>query len=146
MTISYQLDYTQKWKNLLCTKPTPLFQMLIPDSLQHIQMPTLHEYDVHRTISTHLELQKRTLTMEQHTKIRAAFKECPLPLYLKLCIDEACRYIFLITFPTFQIALKVTFMYASRTVKHVMFTCMKFLQISRGGHPRGVGWHIVSLK
>ena len=35
---------------------------------------------------------QRTLTTAQKEKVLGAFQECPLPLYLKLSFDEACRW------------------------------------------------------
>ena len=34
----------------------------------------------------------RTLTVEQHRYVMAKFKECALPLYLKLCFQRAVRW------------------------------------------------------
>ncbi len=48
--------------------------------------------DVNGVLENWLHNSKRKLTNQQHENLETAHSSCPLPLFLKLCYDEALRW------------------------------------------------------
>jgi len=64
---------------------------MIRDENQYLEVPKLSTNDVEGIITTWLQVEQRKLQPNQFKKVTTAFNNSPLPLYLKLCFDEACR-------------------------------------------------------
>ncbi|KAK7479964.1 hypothetical protein BaRGS_00028791, partial [Batillaria attramentaria] len=56
------------------------------------EVPTLGDSDVSGILDQWLAASKRQLTPGQRSLVLSAFKQCPLPLFLKLSFDTACRW------------------------------------------------------
>ncbi|XP_019645210.1 PREDICTED: NACHT domain- and WD repeat-containing protein 1-like [Branchiostoma belcheri] len=67
-------------------------QATIKDSGLFLQIPALQEDAVTHILSGWLQAAHRKLTPEQTHLVVQAFHTCPLPLFLKLAFDEACRW------------------------------------------------------
>ena len=65
--------------------------MILQDDHHFVAVPQLTVGDVNGILSTWLEKSSRALRPAQRQAVVDAFSQCPLPLYLKLCFDEACR-------------------------------------------------------
>lgn len=57
-----------------------------------IAVPKLPDQDVSNIVDHWLAKRKRTLTPSQRQVLSKSFEKCPLPIYLKLSFDEACRW------------------------------------------------------
>ncbi len=70
-----------------------LLQTLIKDKRQFLEVPQLSVDDVEGIVTTWLQVAGRNLQLDQFKRVISAFSHSPLPLYLKLCFDEACRFV-----------------------------------------------------
>ena len=64
---------------------------------QFLEVARLDEKDVPGMLNSLLASVDRCLTIKQHDIITKAVINCPSPLYLKLCVDEAARYVLCIS-------------------------------------------------
>ena len=64
---------------------------------QFLEVARLDGKDVPGMLNSLLASVDRSLTIKQHDIITKAVINCPSPLYLKLCIDEAARYVLIIS-------------------------------------------------
>ncbi|XP_066274641.1 NACHT domain- and WD repeat-containing protein 1-like isoform X1 [Branchiostoma lanceolatum] len=67
-------------------------QATIKDAGLFLQIPALQEDAVTHILGGWLQAAHRKLTPEQTHLVVQAFHTCPLPLFLKLAFDEACRW------------------------------------------------------
>ncbi len=65
---------------------------MIEDQGNYLSVPQLSAADVKGIIQTWLNVEKRALTSRQMAVVENTFKHYPLPLFLKLCFDEAYRW------------------------------------------------------
>ncbi|XP_064598836.1 uncharacterized protein LOC135465527 [Liolophura sinensis] len=85
-------------KIVVSTLPEPIYecfprlQVTVKDTKQFLEVPTLPDKDVSSILDSWLTLENRRLTTDQKTAVLDAFKHCPIPLFLKLSFDEACRW------------------------------------------------------
>ena len=70
----------------MCTPQT----ILPEECLKEVPMIPLDEADL--ILESWLRAARRSLTPQQKRIVLDAFQKCPLPLYLKLAFDEACRW------------------------------------------------------
>ncbi|XP_077979004.1 NACHT and WD repeat domain-containing protein 2-like [Glandiceps talaboti] len=70
----------------------PMLQAKIRDVSLFVPVPQLQKGEVYDILQTWLKSAQRTLTTPQMNVLIGAFHQCPLPLYLKLSFDEACRW------------------------------------------------------
>lgn len=63
---------------------------LPPESL--FSIPKLPKSDARGIVDHWLKRKERCLTQKQMDIVLKAFEKCPLPLYLKMSLDEACRW------------------------------------------------------
>ena len=56
------------------------------------EVPTLEDKDVSGILDQWLAASKRRLTATQRQVVLDVFQECPLPIFLKLAFDAACRW------------------------------------------------------
>ena len=68
-----------------------LLQGILPGSCLK-EVPPIPLSDAGIILDSWLKGAKRSLTAEQKQTVLDAFQKCPLPLYLKLAFDEACRW------------------------------------------------------
>ena len=68
-----------------------LLQGLFPDS-SFREVPKIPVNEADLILESWLSSSQRTLIPAQKQVVLKAFQECPLPLYLKLSFDEACRW------------------------------------------------------
>ncbi|OWF56817.1 NACHT and WD repeat domain-containing protein 1 [Mizuhopecten yessoensis] len=57
-----------------------------------VPVPVLDKEDVNSIIDSWLHANKRTLTTGQRDTLTDAFDTCPIPLFLKLSFDQACKW------------------------------------------------------
>ncbi|XP_077984832.1 NACHT domain- and WD repeat-containing protein 1-like [Glandiceps talaboti] len=69
----------------------PILQSML-DQENFLEIPKLEESDSETILQNWLELQNRRLTNNQMDAIVQACHHCPLPLFLKISFDEACRW------------------------------------------------------
>ncbi len=69
-----------------------LFQLLLKDQSLFMEVPGLSSKDIGGIIQTWLTLNHRCLQSHQLDVVTSTFNHCPLPLFLKLSFDEACRW------------------------------------------------------
>ena len=69
-----------------------MFQALYPEDSSYLDVPSLDMTDVESILQSWLGTAGRQLTRPQYMGIVSAFKMCPLPLLLKLSVDEAVRW------------------------------------------------------
>ncbi|XP_070558651.1 NACHT domain- and WD repeat-containing protein 1-like isoform X2 [Ptychodera flava] len=70
----------------------PMLQGMIKEESLFVPVPQLAQDDAHDILQEWFKSAKRTLTTQQMDILTRGFEKCPLPLYLKLCFDEACRW------------------------------------------------------
>ena len=68
------------------------FQRLLKDEKNFIAVPPLPTADTQQILQNLLRLQKRAVTPSQFDLILETVSKNPLPLFLKLCFDEACHW------------------------------------------------------
>lgn len=68
------------------------FQSRIKDSSQFLEVPILADRDVGIILDSWLSLRGRSLSARQKQMVVKVFRECSLPLFLKLSFEEACRW------------------------------------------------------
>lgn len=71
---------------------TSFWQNLIKNEDQFLEIPKLPEQEVLSIMTQWLASRQRRLTAGQMTIVQLAFEHCPIPLFLKLCFDEAIRW------------------------------------------------------
>ena len=69
-----------------------IFQALYTSNQHFLDVPKLPDSDVSGILDKWLEIGGRKLTDVQRQKVMDAFQKCPLPLFLKLSFDQACRW------------------------------------------------------
>jgi hypothetical protein len=74
------------------TSSVLLFQSLFPDNSCFLGVTNLTKDDVLGILSKWLSTEHRSLTDDQHTIFLQATTQCPVPLYVQLCFDEARRW------------------------------------------------------
>ncbi|XP_071093648.1 NACHT domain- and WD repeat-containing protein 1-like [Haliotis cracherodii] len=83
-------------KMILSTLPEPQYetfprlQEMYSESF--LEVPQLADKDVEGILTKWLNVSHRDLTEQQRQVVLGAFQKCPLPLFLKLSFDEACRW------------------------------------------------------
>ncbi|XP_069110617.1 NACHT and WD repeat domain-containing protein 2-like isoform X2 [Argopecten irradians] len=70
----------------------PKLQQKLKDPSLFVPVPVLEKKDVNNILDSWLKSNKRTLTAEQRSIVTEAFDKCPIPLFLKLSFDEACKW------------------------------------------------------
>ncbi|XP_041349252.1 NACHT domain- and WD repeat-containing protein 1-like [Gigantopelta aegis] len=70
----------------------PRLKALYPSEENFLDVPKLPDNDVSGILDKWLETNGRKLTDFQRRKVMTAFQKCPLPLFLKLSFDQACRW------------------------------------------------------
>ncbi|XP_067662735.1 NACHT and WD repeat domain-containing protein 2-like [Haliotis asinina] len=85
-------------KMILSTLPEPQYESFprLQEMYSHrnnfLEVPKLADRDVKGILSKWLTASHRALTEQQRQTVLEAFQKCPLPLFLKLSFDEACRW------------------------------------------------------
>ena len=57
-----------------------------------LEVPVIPDQDALATVNSWLESNGRSLTAAQLQVVMTAYSSCQLPLFLKLCFDEACKW------------------------------------------------------
>ncbi|XP_060067084.1 NACHT and WD repeat domain-containing protein 2-like [Ylistrum balloti] len=70
----------------------PKLQQKLKTSSQFVPVPVLEKKDVNNILDSWLKSNKRTLTSDQRKVLTTSFDQCPIPLFLKLSFDEACKW------------------------------------------------------
>ncbi|XP_021375216.1 NACHT and WD repeat domain-containing protein 2-like isoform X2 [Mizuhopecten yessoensis] len=70
----------------------PKLQQKLKNPSQFVPVPVLEKKDVNNILDSWLKSNKRTLTSEQRNTVTKSFDQCPIPLFLKLSFDEACKW------------------------------------------------------
>ncbi|XP_041349253.1 NACHT domain- and WD repeat-containing protein 1-like [Gigantopelta aegis] len=70
----------------------PRLKALYTSEEHFLDVPKLPDNDVSGILDKWLETNGRKLTDFQRRKVMTAFQKCPLPLFLKLSFDQACRW------------------------------------------------------
>ncbi|XP_070554535.1 NACHT domain- and WD repeat-containing protein 1-like [Ptychodera flava] len=91
------LDLPDHVKLVASTLPDKQYECypILKTILSHhnfIDVPALEESDASNILHKWLDLQNRRLTTAQMQSIVTACQNCPLPLFLKISFDEACRW------------------------------------------------------
>ncbi|XP_071093650.1 NACHT and WD repeat domain-containing protein 2-like [Haliotis cracherodii] len=85
-------------KIILSTLPEPQYesfprlQEMYSERNNFLKVPKLADKDVEGILTKWLNVSHRDLTEQQRQVVLGAFQKCPLPLFLKLSFDEACRW------------------------------------------------------
>ncbi|XP_046559418.1 NACHT and WD repeat domain-containing protein 2-like [Haliotis rubra] len=85
-------------KMILSTLPEPQYesfprlQEMYSERDNFLKVPKLADKDVEGILTKWLDVGRRDLTEQQRQTVLGAFQKCPLPLFLKLSFDEACRW------------------------------------------------------
>ncbi|XP_067662722.1 NACHT and WD repeat domain-containing protein 2-like [Haliotis asinina] len=85
-------------KMILSTLPEPQYesfprlQEMYSQRENFLKVPKLADKDVEGILTKWLDVGRRNLTDQQRLTVLRAFQKCPLPLFLKLSFDEACRW------------------------------------------------------
>ncbi|XP_046337848.2 NACHT domain- and WD repeat-containing protein 1-like isoform X2 [Haliotis rufescens] len=85
-------------KMILSTLPEPQYetfprlQEMYSERNNFLKVPKLADNDVDGILNKWLNQCNRVLTEQQRQTVLGAFQKCPLPLFLKLSFDEACRW------------------------------------------------------
>ena len=66
--------------------------VLFKDPACFVPVPDLPSEDVSDILAKWLKMENRTLQAYQLQVVKDAFTHCPLPLFLKISYDEACRW------------------------------------------------------
>ncbi|EDO37261.1 predicted protein, partial [Nematostella vectensis] len=70
----------------------PKLKAMFKNDKLFISVPSLPHSDVSDILSMWLQQSGRTLQPAQRDLVMSAFSQCPLPLFLKISFDEACRW------------------------------------------------------
>ncbi|XP_033761972.1 NACHT domain- and WD repeat-containing protein 1-like isoform X2 [Pecten maximus] len=70
----------------------PKLQQKLKNPSLFVPVPVLEKKDVNNILDSWLKSNKRTLTTDQRSIVTKAFDQCPIPLFLKLSFDEACKW------------------------------------------------------
>ncbi|XP_077984718.1 NACHT domain- and WD repeat-containing protein 1-like [Glandiceps talaboti] len=70
----------------------PRLKSLIADTVNFVEVPKLGIKDTQDILQKWFANQNRMLTENQMEIVVSACQECPLPLFLKISFDEACRW------------------------------------------------------
>ncbi|XP_033747679.1 NACHT domain- and WD repeat-containing protein 1-like [Pecten maximus] len=70
----------------------PALQQKIKQPANFVPVPILDKEDVNSIVSSWLSASSRTLTIGQRETLTNAFDTCPIPLFLKLSFDQACKW------------------------------------------------------
>jgi hypothetical protein len=70
----------------------PALQMMLSEQKQFVEVPRLSHSECNQVFQHWLQQSNRTLTSAQKEVVLRAFKQCPLPLLLRLAFNEAINW------------------------------------------------------
>ncbi|XP_070560212.1 NACHT domain- and WD repeat-containing protein 1-like [Ptychodera flava] len=70
----------------------PRLQSILQDDSNFVAVPKLAQKDVQEILDQWLSDENRRLSASQMDTVVSACRQCPLPLFLKISFDEACRW------------------------------------------------------
>ncbi|XP_070204069.1 uncharacterized protein [Littorina saxatilis] len=119
----------------------PKLQAMYQDDKSNFyQVPILGDNDVSGILDQWLAASKRQLTANQRQLVMDAFKSCPLPLFLKLSFDTACKWrsYFLPSHTVLQTTVRdsINMMFAELEKSHgetLVSRALAYLTISQSG-------------